>query len=55
MEDELKTMGSNDIWDLVIIPVGAKKEGSKWVYKTKYDSRGNVERFKTRIVTKGFA
>jgi hypothetical protein len=43
-------MGSNDVGDLVEIPNGAKRLGCKWVYKTKYDSRGNVERFKERLI-----
>ena len=46
MEDELKSMSSNDVWDLVEIPKGAKRVGCKWVYKTKFDSKGNVKRFK---------
>jgi len=54
MEDELKSMSSNDVWDLVEVPDGAKRVGCKWVYKTKYDSKGNVERFKARLVEKGF-
>jgi hypothetical protein len=54
MEDELKSMDSNDVWDLVEIPNGAKRVGCKWVYKTKYDSKGNVEWFKARLVAKGF-
>ena len=54
MEDELKSMSSNDVWDLVEVPDGAKKVGCKWVYKTKYDSKGNVERFKARLVAKGY-
>ena len=36
------------------IPIGAKIVGCKWVYKTKCDSKENVERFKARLVVKGF-
>jgi hypothetical protein len=54
MEEELRSMSSNDVWDLVEIPNGAKRVGCKWVYKTKYDSKGKIERFKARLVAKGF-
>ena len=54
MEEELKSMSTNKVWDLVEIPEGAKKAGCKWVYKTKYDSKGKIERFKARLVAKGF-
>ena len=54
MEEELKSMSSNDVWDLVDVPDGVKPVGCKWVYKTKHDSKGNVERFKARLVAKGF-
>jgi hypothetical protein len=54
MEDELKSMCSNRVWDLVDIPDGIKTVGCKWVYKTKRDSKGNVERLKARPVAKGF-
>jgi hypothetical protein len=39
MEDEMKSMSSNDLEE---IPKGAKTIGCKRVYKTKYDSNGNV-------------
>ena len=38
MEDEMKSMNANKVWDLEIIPKGAKIVGCKWVYKTKLDS-----------------
>jgi hypothetical protein len=38
-----KSMSSNDVWDLVDNPNGVKPVGCKWVYKTKRDSKGNVE------------
>lgn len=54
MKDELKSMKINKVWDLVEIPKGTKTVGCKWVYKTKRDSKGNIERFKARLVAKGF-
>ena len=54
MEDEMKSMKTNGVWNLETIPKGAKTVGCKWVYKTKHDSKGNIERFKARLVTKGF-
>ena len=54
MKDEMRSMSTNGIWDLEIIPKGAKTVGCKWVYKTKLDSQGNIERYKARLVAKGF-
>jgi hypothetical protein len=54
MEDELESMRMNKVWDLEVIPQGAKIVGCKWVYKTKRDSKGNVERYKARLVANGF-
>ena len=54
MQDEMRSLSTNNVWDLEKISKGAKTVGCKWVYKTKYDSKGNVERFKARLVAKGF-
>jgi hypothetical protein len=54
MKDEMRFMSANKVWDLERIPNGAKTVDCKWVYKMKCDSKGNVERFKARLVVKGF-
>jgi len=54
MKDELKSMTHNDVWDLVELPKECKRVGCKWVFKTKHDFQGNIERYKARFVAKGF-
>ncbi|WVZ13110.1 hypothetical protein V8G54_017640 [Vigna mungo] len=54
MKDELKSMVQNDVWDLVELPEGCKRVECKWVFKTKRDSHGNIERYKARLIAKGF-
>ncbi|KAJ4713080.1 Retrovirus-related Pol polyprotein from transposon TNT 1-94 [Melia azedarach] len=54
MNKEIKSIKDNDVWDLVSLPEGAKPIGCKWIVKTKRDSKGNMERYKARLVTKGF-
>jgi len=54
MKDELKFMKDNDVWDLVELPKRKKLIGCRWMFKTKKDSKGNVERYKARIVANGF-
>jgi hypothetical protein len=54
MEDEIRSMSTNKVRDLEEISKGAKIVSCKWVYKTKCDSKGNIERFKTRLVAKHF-
>jgi len=54
MKEEMNSMASNKVWDLVKLPGGVKAIGCKWVFKTKRDSQGNIERYKARLVAKGF-
>ena len=54
MNEEIKSMKDNDIWDLVPLPECAKPIGCKWLFKTKRDSIGNVKRYKARLIAKGF-
>ena len=54
MNDGLKFMKDNDVWDSVELSKGKKLIGYKWVFKTKRDSKDNIERYKVHLVAKGF-
>ena len=54
MKDEMDSMVSNRVCYLVELSYGVKTVGCKWVFKTKKDSQGNIERHKARLVAKGF-
>lgn len=54
MENEMKSLQENDVWELVQLPSGRKPVGSKWVFKVKTDENGKVERYKARLVAQGF-
>ena len=54
MKEEMNSMASNRVWDLIELPNGVKVVGCKWVFKTKKGSLGNIERHKARLIAKGF-
>uniref|UniRef100_A0A2P2MWM4 Retrovirus-related Pol polyprotein from transposon TNT 1-94 n=1 Tax=Rhizophora mucronata TaxID=61149 RepID=A0A2P2MWM4_RHIMU len=54
MKEEMKLMDVNQIWELVELPEGSKRVGYKWVFKTKRNSKGNIKRYKARLVAKSF-
>ncbi|KAL6335313.1 hypothetical protein AAG906_029555 [Vitis piasezkii] len=54
MDDEMNSMYMNGVWDWVELPHGCKPIGCKWVFKTKCDSSGQIERYKTKLVAKGY-
>ncbi|RVW83183.1 Retrovirus-related Pol polyprotein from transposon TNT 1-94 [Vitis vinifera] len=54
MNEELKSMAHNGVWDLIELPNNCKPVSCKWVFKTKRNAKGNIERFKARLVAKGF-
>ena len=55
MEKKMKSLSVNKAWDLVSLPKGKKVIGSKWVFKTKRNVDGNVERYKARLVAHRFS
>jgi len=54
MKEELESMKTNKVWDLVDLPKERKAIGNKWILKVKRKSDGSIERHKARLVAKGF-
>ena len=54
-DSEYEALIKNHTWELVELPSGRNAIGCKWVFKVKYDCEGRVERFKGRLVAKGYA
>jgi hypothetical protein len=54
MEDEYRSLLENDTWELVDATPGIQPIPVKWVFKIKRDADGKIERYKARLVVKGF-
>ncbi|GKC72822.1 retrovirus-related pol polyprotein from transposon TNT 1-94 [Tanacetum coccineum] len=51
--EAIKALKNNGTWTITDLPPGKKVIGCKWVYKTKYNSNGTIERHKARLVILG--
>lgn len=54
-EEEYFMHMENRTWELVKLPPGKKAIGSGWVFKVKRNPDGSVERYKGRLVAKGYS
>ncbi|KAL6310748.1 hypothetical protein AAG906_019097 [Vitis piasezkii] len=53
MDLEMEAIKNNGTWELKELPKEAKKVGVKWIYKTKFNENGEVDKYKARLVVKG--
>ena len=54
MKDEMTSMSHNKVWSLVDLLDDCRPIRCKWVFKTNRDAKGHVERYKVRLVAKGY-
>jgi hypothetical protein len=55
MDEEIDSIERNKTWDVVDLPKGMNNIGVKWVYRTKLNADGEVEKYKARLVAEGFS
>ena len=54
MDKELYALDANETWEVTELPDGKKAISSKWVYKIKFFPDGTVDKYKARLVIRGF-
>lgn len=55
MIEEISAINKNNTWILCELPTESKAIGLKWVFKTKYNSAGEIQQHKARLVVKGYS
>lgn len=54
MTDEIKSLNDNQTWTLVHAPAGKRVIDNKWVFKIKRNADNSIDRYKARLVVRGF-
>ena len=54
MDEEIDAIKRNETWELTTLPPKKKIIGVKWVYKTKFNGKGKIDRHKAHLVVKGY-
>ena len=55
MIEELDALEKNKTWELIYLPAGKRAVGCKWIYTVKQNPEGKIERYKARLVARGYS
>ena len=54
IKSEIDSILQNHTWELVDLPSGSKPLGYKWIFKRKMKTDGTIDKYKARLVIKGY-
>lgn len=54
MDIEIESIKRNNTWELTDLPQGQNTFGLKWVYKTKLNEKGELDKYKALLAAKGY-
>ncbi|GJW84186.1 retrotransposon protein, putative, ty1-copia subclass [Tanacetum coccineum] len=54
IKSEIESILQNHTWELVDLPPGCKPLSYKWIFKKKMKADGTIDKYKARLVIKGF-
>ena len=54
MNEELRSKNDHSVWTMTNLPKNQKAIGSRWIYKIKRDPNGEPDKYKARLVVKGY-
>lgn len=54
MDAEIEEIERNNTWELIEMPPEGKVIEVKWIYKTKLNEKGEVDKYKALLVAKGY-
>jgi hypothetical protein len=55
MEEEYDFIMKTNTWELIELPKHKNPIGCKWIYKPKFKVDGSIEKYKARLVVKGYS
>jgi hypothetical protein len=55
MDEEYSALMENNTWDLVPLLKGRKLVRCRWIYRTKIVAYGEINKYKSRLVAKGYS
>ncbi|KAD2393513.1 hypothetical protein E3N88_40490 [Mikania micrantha] len=54
IKNEIDSILQNHTWELLDLPPGCKPLGYRWIFKRKMKADGSIDKYKARLVIKGF-